>query len=275
MKIKDHFLSQELFEVKSSSYKGILQTEPKPKASDLHKYYETSNYISHQTKASSLKDKVYQFVKSLMIKRKMKWVFNYKSAGSILDIGSGTGDFLQAFNALHWKKNAIEPSIKLHPVLKSKNIELFNSIDLVEENSQDVISMWHSLEHIPNLEYTLRHLKRILKPDGVLFVAVPNYKAYDAKYYKSFWAAWDVPRHLWHFSREGLKSLMQNYGFSCVEEKPLIFDAFYVSLLSEQYHPQGKIIRSFWKGMQSNVKAGRDREYSSILYVFNHKQPKR
>lgn len=271
MKIKDHFLSQEYFEVKTSPYKGILQTQPKPKDSDLHKYYESSNYISHQTKALSLKDKVYQYVKSLMIKRKVKWISNYKTAGTILDIGAGTGDFLQGLSSHHWKKNAIEPSKKLHHVLETKNIRLYENLDLVEEQSQDVISMWHSLEHIPNLEYTLHQIKRILKPDGILFIAVPNHKSYDAVFYKSYWAAWDVPRHLWHFSRNGLKSLMQINSFSFVEEKPLIFDAFYVSLLSEKYHPKGNTIRSFRIGWKSNLKAKRNNEYSSILYVFKHK----
>jgi SAM-dependent methyltransferase len=268
MKIKDHFLSQDTFEVKPSQYKGILKTTPQPSATDLPKYYESPDYISHQIKSKSLKDIIYQKVKSVMIKRKLNWVFDYQSSGSILDIGAGTGEFLEAFNFKDWNKSAIEPSKKLHSNLEQKDIQLYSELHQIKESSQDVITLWHSLEHIPNLEESLEELKRILKPDGVLFIAVPNHKSYDAVFYKSYWAAWDVPRHLWHFSRYGLKNLLSNYSFECVEEKPLIFDAYYVSILSEKYHPKGNLLRSIYKGWLSNQKARANKDYSSILYVL-------
>lgn len=268
MKIKDHFLTQEVFEVKPSKFDGILETYPKPKDDQLAGYYDSPDYISHQTKAKSLKDKVYQGVKSIMINRKKRLILGYKREGSILDVGAGTGEFLEAFHDDNWYKSAIEPSSDLSVTFKEKNINLLENLDQAEDNSFDVITLWHSLEHIQNLEDTVHHLKRILKSKGVLIIAVPNYKSYDAKFYKNYWAAWDVPRHLWHFSRKGLKQLFGQKDFKCVRETGMPFDAFYVSLLSEKYKPNGIPLRAFLIGALSNLKSSSNNEYSSIMYVL-------
>lgn len=268
MKIKDHFLSQEVFEVKASEHEGILETNPKPEVDKLPEYYDSHDYISHQTKSSSVLGKIYHKVKSIMLSRKKRLILGYKREGSILDIGAGTGEFLEGFEERNWKKSAIEPSIKLKSIYKDKNINLFEELDEVKDYSFDVITLWHSLEHIPGLQNTINHLKRILKPDGVLIIAVPNFNSYDSKFYKNFWAAWDVPRHFWHFSRKGLKALFQNNNFECVREVGMPFDAYYVSMLSENYKPNGFKLRAFLVGALSNLKSSSNREYSSIIYVL-------
>lgn len=268
MKVKDHFLSQEIFEIKASKYNGILKTLPQPMAADLLKYYHSDDYISHQTKPKSIKDLVYQKVKSIMLQKKKKWILKQKTSGKILDIGTGTGDFLNALDKNLWQKFALEPTEKLHQILNQKEISIVNTLNEFENQSLDVITLWHSLEHIPDLENTLSELQRIIKKDGVVFIAVPNYKSYDAKYYEKYWAAWDVPRHLWHFSRKGLKQIAKSYSFHCTKEKALPFDAFYVSMLSEKYHPKGSFLKSFYLGWLSNLKAKQNKEYSSILYVL-------
>lgn len=268
MKVKDHFLSQEIFEVKASKYNGILKTYPQPSLEDLPKYYDSDEYISHQTTSKSVKDVVYQKVKSKMLQKKKKWILKQKASGQILDIGAGTGDFLNCFDKDSWQKFALEPTEKLHQVLKQKEILIVNALSEFENQSLDVITLWHSLEHIPDLENTLSELQRIIKKDGVVFIAVPNYKSYDAKYYDKFWAAWDVPRHLWHFSRKGLKEIIQNFSFECIKEKGLYFDAIYVSMLSEKYKTKGSLLRSFYIGWLSNLKAKQNKEHSSVLYVL-------
>lgn len=268
MKIKDHFLSQDIFEVRESEFEGILETYPKPSEDELLSYYDSPNYISHQTQAKTLKDKVYQGVKSIMISRKKRLIMGYKREGAIIDIGAGTGEFLEAFEEKNWSKFAIEPSPKFQSVFKDKNINLLENLGAASKNTFDVITLWHSLEHIPNLEETVKQLKSVLKPDGVLFIAVPNYNSYDSKYYKNYWAAWDVPRHLWHFSRTGLKKLFQNYQLKCIKEIGMPFDAYYVSLLSETYKPGGFKLRGFLIGALSNLKSNSNNEYSSIIYVL-------
>jgi SAM-dependent methyltransferase len=270
MKIKDHFLSQEEFEIKPSNHKGVLETFPKPSMEKLVDYYDSPDYISHQTKARTFRDKIYQGVKSIMINRKKRLIMGYKREGSILDVGAGTGEFLEAFEERNWNKTVLEPSAKFQSVYKEKNFSVLKDLSQANENSFDVITLWHSLEHIPQLEDTVKELKRILKPNGVIFIAVPNYKSYDSKFYKEYWAAWDVPRHLWHFSRNGLKELFIKENFICPKEIGLPFDAYYVSLLSEKYKPRGYNLRAFVIGALSNLKSSLNQEYSSIIYVLRH-----
>ena len=163
MKIKDHFLSQETFEIKPSIYPGILKTVPKPSEDKLPNYYESDEYISHQTQAKSLKDKIYQSVKTLMIKRKKNQILNYHKSGKILDIGAGTGDFLEAFDIDSWQKFAIEPSEKLHKVLDQKQIHRVDDLHAIEDDSFEIITLWHSLEHIPNLRRNTLRIKKNFK----------------------------------------------------------------------------------------------------------------
>jgi len=273
MKIKDHFLSQEEFRITPSKHEGILETIPKPSEDKLAAYYNSSDYRSHQIKAKSFKDKIYQSVKAIMINRKKRLIMGYKREGSILDIGAGTGEFLEAFEPKHWTKSAIEPSPKFQSEFQKKDINLIKHLHPIQENSFDVITLWHSLEHIPNLTDTIQNLKRVLKPNGIVIVAVPNHNSYDAKYYKNYWAAWDVPRHLWHFSREGLKKVFKQYRLKCVKEIGLPFDAYYVSLLSESYKPNGFKLRAFLIGALSNLKSNSNREFSSIMYILKPFKP--
>lgn len=268
MKIKDHFLSQEVFEIKPSKYEGVLETFPKPSQDKLAAYYDSPDYISHQTKANSFKDRIYQGVKSIMISRKKRLIMGYKREGAILDIGAGTGEFLNAFESKHWSKSAIEPTAKLQSELQKQDIELLKNLDQAQDNSFDVITLWHSLEHIHNLTETIQQLKKVLKPNGVVIVAVPNHNSFDAKFYKNYWAAWDVPRHLWHFSREGLKKMCKQYHLKCIKEIGMPFDAYYVSLLSESYKPQGFKLRACCIAALSNLKSNSNREFSSIMYIL-------
>jgi len=268
MKVKDYFLSQEEFEVTSSRFEGILETQPKLSEKQLVAYYESENYISHQTESKSFLDKVYQTVKNVMIKRKKNIVLSYQKEGHILDIGSGTGDFLKAFSDENWKKFAIEPNTKLHQKLESENVNIVPSIDHLEQSKYDVITLWHSLEHIPNLDECVVNMKNALKPNGVIIVAVPNYKSYDAKFYKRFWAAWDVPRHVWHFSKKGIQSLFKIHQLELVKIRPLFLDAFYISIVSEKYKKSNNLLRAFLIGSASNAFGMFKKEFSSFIYIF-------
>ena len=143
----------------------------------------------------------------------------------------------------------------------------------LDNHSFDIITLWHVLEHLPNLEEHIETFKRLLKPNGTLIIAVPNYKSYDAKIYKTYWAAFDVPRHLWHFSKKSIKILMETFNMNVVKMYPMQFDAFYVSLLSEKYRTgRMKIFRPLFVGLFSNVKAVWSKEYSSIIYCVKKAQ---
>ncbi|MCM4155007.1 class I SAM-dependent methyltransferase [Gramella sp. AN32] len=263
---KDHLLSNEEFDIIPYK-KGILKTEPFPE--DLSTYYESEDYISHTDERNNLLDTIYGWVKSYMLSQKRKWVLTEKSKGKILDIGAGTGDFLNQFKNQNWEICGVEPNRKAREFALKKGLNLVQELNDVKPKNFDIISLWHVLEHIPNLEEQILKIYSLLDKNGILIIAVPNYKSYDAQYYKEDWAAWDVPRHLWHFSQEGLKMEMKNLGFECFQNKPLIFDSYYVSLLSENFRKNGgSKLNAFKTGFKSNFKAKTSGEYSSLTYFF-------
>lgn len=278
LKCVDYTVSRETFELFIDPETELLVTFPRPSHIDLPSYYESEDYISHTDSTRSFMDKVYQLIKSYSIKRKLKLInSSAQQKGRILDVGCGTGDFLQACQTDHWEVTGIEPNSKATVLAEKKvapNGRLFHDINELKEEeygSFDVITMWHVLEHVPNLMEYLVSLKKLLKEDGCLIIAVPNYKSYDAKYYNKFWAAYDVPRHLWHFSQKSVRELFSLKNFRVEKTLPLIFDSFYVSLLSEKYkRGSSNLFGAFKTGLLSNLKARRTGNYSSLIYLIKN-----
>ncbi|WP_290568051.1 class I SAM-dependent methyltransferase [Leeuwenhoekiella sp. UBA6783] len=268
LKIKDYSISQEEFTLVYDEVLDMFSTDPVP--DNLGKYYLSENYISHTDSNDGLFEKVYHWVKNYMLKKKVNLISSYVEKGTLLDIGAGTGDFLNQAKKSGWEVTGIEPSAAARKRAFEKAINLFEEDAKVGERKFDVITMWHVLEHVPDVEKQIEWIKNHLSTDGVLIVAVPNFNSYDAKYYKNFWAAWDVPRHLHHFSSKSIKTLFEKNGFNLMEQKPLIFDSFYVSLLSEKYKSTSllKPVSAFMIGLRSNWRARQTKEYSSIIYVL-------
>ncbi|WP_264566042.1 class I SAM-dependent methyltransferase [Flavobacterium sp. N3904] len=274
LKVKDYSVSQETFDLYHDETLDMLITHPQPSLDVLGKYYESPDYISHTDSKRSLFEKAYHFVKNIALKNKLSLINSYQpSKGLILDIGAGTGDFLTVAQNDGWKTVGVEPSDKAKAIAKSKGVSFVEKTAELESHTFDVISMWHVLEHVPNLDEQIKELKRLLKPSGTLIVAVPNFKSYDAKYYGNFWAAYDVPIHFWHFSKIAIQKLFEKENMKLVKVLPMKFDSFYVSLLSEKYKT-GKMnyIKAFFIGLQSNWKAKQNFEYSSHIYVLKNNQ---
>jgi len=250
---KDYTVSRETFDLLLEEKLELLITSPKPKTEDLGRYYESEDYISHSNSKKSFLDKVYQIVRNYTIKQKVKLVNSFDDTyKTILDIGAGTGDFLRACKNSEWQVTGIEPNKNAKTVAEQKlqgtDYKIYNSIEDLnlsiqksERKVYDVITMWHVLEHVPNLREYISNLKLLLKPDATLIIAVPNYKSYDAIYYKEFWAAYDVPRHLWHFSKKSIQQLFQRENMKVKKILPMKFDSFYISLLSEKYNRGNQI----------------------------------
>ncbi|NRT14477.1 2-polyprenyl-3-methyl-5-hydroxy-6-metoxy-1,4-benzoquinol methylase [Flavobacterium sp. 28A] len=271
--VKDHSVSKEIFELYYDEELDMLITSPQPSLATLGKYYESPDYISHTDSKRSLFEKAYHFVKNIALKNKLNLINSLQpQKGSILDIGAGTGDFLSVAKQNGWKTVGVEPSEKAKQIASSKGVSFVEKTSELGNHSFDVISMWHVLEHVPNLDEQIKELKRLLKPDGSLIIAVPNFKSFDAQHYKTFWAAYDVPIHFWHFSKKAIKMLFEKEGMELEKVLPMKFDSFYVSLLSEKYQ-SGKMnyIKAFFIGLQSNLKAKRNLEYSSHIYVLKNR----
>lgn len=265
---KDYSVSKEKFSLHKNEVYDVLVTQPIPK--NLDTYYESEDYISHTDSKRTLFDKVYQFVKNITLKQKLNLInsFNFEEK-TLLDVGAGTGDFLNFCKQNHWEVLGTEPNKKARAIAKKKNILLFENLTALESKQFNLITLWHVLEHVKDLEEYIKTLRSLLTEKGRLIIAVPNFKCYDAKYYKEFWAAFDVPRHLWHFSQNGIEQIFKEFGFQLENTKPMKFDSYYVSLLSEKYKTNKmNPINGFYRGFLSNRKAKQTSEYSSLIYVF-------
>ena len=273
LKLKDYFLTQEDFEILECNDCKLLFTTPCPAPDKIGDYYKSEEYLSHNDEKRSLFARIYNIVKKTNIKNKFNIaVGNKQSAVRILDIGCGVGDFLNYAKEKGCKITGIEPNDDARKIAEKKlNIKVFSPAELenLPDNSFDIITMWHVLEHVADLKTEIHHLQRLLKNDGRLILALPNYKSFDAEYYKDKWAAYDVPRHLNHFSRTSIENIFKETKFQLTDIKPLKWDSFYISMLSEQYLGNGNsFIKGTITGWKSNRKAKNSGEYSSLVYIL-------
>lgn len=274
LECKDHMLTQEVFHVKHCRTCGLGITSPRPDASAAQEYYKSDRYISHAAVTKDLFDSIYLTVRQFTTKWKYNLVKPYLANQKLLDYGCGTGAFLEMVRKKGHIVCGVEPSAeartKVHP-----NIEVVASIDLAPERKYDVITLWHVLEHVYPLRETLRKLAAMLQDNGAMFIAVPNHHSHDATVYGSHWAAYDVPRHLWHFTKESMATFLQQEGLQIKEIIPMRLDAFYVSLLSERYRSGGLgiagIVRAFMIALKSNIKGRDGHNQSSVIFVVTKK----
>lgn len=270
--VKDHSVSQELFTLRFNEEYEMYETHPQPSEEHLPYYYESEDYISHTGSKRNFFEHLYHRVRSIMLGIKLRMITQDQAApGQLLDVGCGTGDFLLAAKKKGWQAIGIEPNKQAQQVAIAKGLKIFDGkhLNSLDANSFDVITLWHVLEHLPQLEDQISHFKRLLKPHGTLVLAVPNFKSNDARHYKSNWAAYDVPRHLWHFSKISIKRLFEKQGFDLIETKPMWFDAIYVSMLSEKIKgSQLGFFKGAFFGVLSNLKGLYTNEFSSHIYIL-------
>ncbi len=270
--VKDYSVSQKKFNLQFNSELKMWVTTPQPSVLELPKYYQTKNYISHTNTKQNLFEKIYHSVRSYSLQKKMQLINKKIKKGSLLDIGCGTGNFLNVAQQHGWKITGIEPNKNARKIANTINNNCvfdINKLENFDNNSFNVITLWHVLEHLPNLEKQIQTFKKLLKQNGILIIAVPNYNSFDAQYYKQFWAAYDVPRHLWHFSQKSIALLFGKENFKVIQTTPMKIDSYYVSLLSEKIKT-GKMnpFKAFWIGFLSNFKAIQSSEYSSLIYTL-------
>ena len=264
---KDYSVSKEEFQLLYDENLDMLVTDPQPK--NLSAYYESDDYISHTDAKKSVVDKIYQSVKKKNLKNKLKIVQKHNVGKKLLDFGAGTGDFLVVAQKAGWIVSGVEPNENAKEKAFQKGLILKESLEDLNNEKYDVITLWHVLEHLPNLNDQITRLCNLLSENGILIIAVPNFKSYDALYYKKYWAAFDVPRHLWHFSKSSIKKIFLKQGMTILKIYPMLFDAYYVSLLSEKYKTGNqRFLAAFFRGFLSNLKAMQTKEYSSLIYVL-------
>ncbi|MBL7850477.1 MAG: class I SAM-dependent methyltransferase [Cyclobacteriaceae bacterium] len=268
---KDQTTTGEVFHVKHCQGCTLGITSPRPREEDSPRYYQSETYISHSRGSRSLFDSIYLLVRHLTIRWKYRLVKPYLKNNGLLDVGCGTGHFLQYVARRH-PVVGVEPSVKARETI-SPAITVVSSVQELPDRRFGVITLWHVIEHVYPLRDTLQQIKQHLAPGGVLFLAVPNHQSADALHYREHWAAYDVPRHLWHFNRQSMATLLQQEGMKLLATIPMKLDAYYVSLLSERYKRSGSlgpsgIISAVTTALQSNHSARKDGNYSSLIFVI-------
>jgi len=270
--IIDHSVSKETFNIVKCESCGFHFTNPIPEEEEIGKYYKSESYVSHTSSKKGLINRIYHLVRWYSLRKKVRLIDKLTRGRNLLDIGAGTGHFLRVASEKGWNVVGLEPDDDARAIAKRENkIDLQPIKDLYLQSSQsfDVITMWHVLEHVYHLQKDFEQIVGLLKVDGYLVVAVPNRQSYDALKYKEYWAAYDVPIHLYHFVPEDIRKLGSQHNLDLVRILPMPFDAFYVSMLSEQYM-KGNLLRGVLTGLKSNWLA-KDELWSSQIYILQRK----
>jgi len=271
----DYTVSQETFSLVKCDHCSFIFTNPRPTQSDIGRYYKSDAYISHTNSSRGIMNKVYQQARKHAIKHKLVDIVEAHGAlpKTLLDYGSGTGEFLAAAKDAGWITNGLELDDEARALSISNyqlKVESPDKLSQFADNQFGVITLWHVLEHVHNLQDTIKEFKRILSPSGVLIIAVPNCESTDAQYYKEHWAAYDVPRHLYHFTVKSMKYLMENNGFSIEKTTRLLLDPYYISLLSEKYkNGSGNVLSAALLGLKTTLNGNsKTEDNSSLVYVW-------
>lgn len=274
----DYYASGETFEVVRCVHCGFLMTQNVPVEAEIGKYYEAPDYISHTNTRKGLMNSVYHLVRRVMLSRKASLVKKASKLkkGSLLDYGTGTGYFADTMTRCGWTVRAIEKSVKAREFAKHQfglDVETEDALGNYADGLFDVVTLWHVMEHLEHLNEMWDTLHRLLKKNGTLIVAVPNPDSYDAHKYGNLWAAYDVPRHLWHFCPPVMRRFGEKHGFTLEASYPMPMDAFYVSMLSEKYKGSRlSFLKGLWTGLLAWFNAlGKKERSSSIIYVFRKK----
>jgi 2-polyprenyl-3-methyl-5-hydroxy-6-metoxy-1,4-benzoquinol methylase len=273
---KDYTVSKEDFRIQSCNSCGFKFTSPRPQDSDLGRYYKSEEYVSHSDTKKGLVNRLYHLVRNYTLVKKLQLVMRHAGKqGVILDYGCGTGAFIGLCKKNKWSTFGIEPDEQARKMaLQQNEIQAHPDIEgaksALGSTRLNVMTMWHVLEHVSDVHGLFDFINEYMAAKGTLIIAVPNCSSHDAKFYKEHWAAYDVPRHLWHFTPKDMTALVQSKGFKHLQTLPMVFDSFYVSMLSEKYK-KGRISypSALWRGFVSNLKANKTGlEFSSQIYVF-------
>lgn len=281
-KLKDYYVSQEVFGISKCQFCGFEFTNPRPDMQEIGKYYQSANYMSHNTGNTSVFHRLYRLVRNYMYNKKWKNMQQHintdKKHISLLDYGAASGDFLSYCTSIGIEQTTgIEQDAACRKAAKDTygfDLKPETELSHLMPAQYDVITLWHVLEHVHTLEETILSFHQLLKKKGVLVISVPNVHSKDREIYQEYWSAYDVPRHLYHFNTETITTLMNRLGFQLSGNYPLIFDAYYISLHSEWYKKTNRllsIVKAVINGFLSNRAAAKTGNYSSVMYVFTKK----
>jgi 2-polyprenyl-3-methyl-5-hydroxy-6-metoxy-1,4-benzoquinol methylase len=277
LRVLDHSITKEPFQLVDCAACGLRFTNPRPTGATLDRYYQSENYISHSNRSATLLDRVYQRVRGYALKAKHSRVAYHQADGRLLDVGCGTGEFLAYCASRGYVVQGIEPSLcAREQAIANHSLSILPQLELLPAQEQfDVITLWHVLEHLPDPRTTFKRLFALMADGGLLAIAVPDRGSWDCAYYRTAWAAWDVPRHLIHYREVDIQKLLREQGFDLVETRRMWLDATYISLLSERYKGRSEVLAwglGFLVGLWSNIQSLLTKRATSSMLYFARKQ---
>lgn len=295
LQVPDRFdpSGKEQWQLVCSNASGLVMLNPRPESSEIACHYHSGTYDPHlhTQNSSGLRDKLYLAARSLSLRSRasiiLQGVTKPLQQLSILEIGCSTGDLLHYF---HQKKRipthnlaGVEPDTEAAThARKVSGVTVCPSIyeESLSGKTFDRIVLWHTLEHIHAINETLEWTVKKLQPEGVVVIALPNPASSDAKHYRENWIAWDAPRHLFHFTPDTLKKLLEAHNLTVFRQLPYPPDALYNIFHSEKllckrhnlsFHPLRKV-NALWRGVLGAVKGQIRPEEASSLVFFARKR---
>lgn len=273
--VKDHSISQEDFEVVDCQSCGFRFTQNIPDQNSIGPYYQSEDYISHSDTKTGLINRLYHWGRSLMLQRKLNLIKKHAVLNKVLDVGSGTGYFLNFLQENQFQAIGIEADAGARAYAEKQfGVQVKAPSALLHDELEGpfgAITMWHVLEHVHEPDAYLQKFYHLLAEQGALLIAVPNHISSDGQHYQTYWAGYDVPRHLWHFSPKSMQTLVERNGFEVVEKIRMPLDPFYVSMLSERYQNKGVagLVSAAFQGLQTHLRSGQNVDQaSSLIYVI-------
>ncbi len=275
---KDHLVSGTEFNLDECDTCGLRFTNPRPDDEQLPAYYASADYISHSNRPVTLTDRLYTIARGFTLRSKRRLITKInggRNQARLLDVGCGTGHFLASCQQHGWQIIGVEPNATARQQATTRTgCSLYNDLQKIHDQQFEVITLWHVLEHVPDLEQTMQTLTTLMAAKGSLIIAVPNYRAYEAGKFGGHWAAYDVPRHLYHFNRQAMHTLAEKHGLKIVQTYPMWLDSFYISLLSNQHkYKRNNYLSSFITGLLSNIYALKSGNFSSLIYRLVKNDP--
>ena len=270
LQVRNELVSRETFSIVECSHCSLRFTNPRPDNEALASYYQSEDYISHTNEANNLVDRLYKIARHFTLRSKRKIIQRGIKEKTLLDIGCGTGHFIAHCRDNNWQCIGVEPESGAREIASRDGLKVFATLGEIKDSSFDRITLWHVLEHLPDLTVSLAKINDLLKSNGKLFIAVPNYPAYEEKKFREHWAAYDVPRHLYHFTPQAMQLLVEKNGLKIDKAYPMWLDSFYISLLSNKHQfGRNKYVNSFITGLLSNIYAIKTRNFSSLIYQIS------
>ena len=266
----DYHLTQESFALVQCKKCEHVFTNPRPSKENISRFYESPDYISHTSKSQGLISPLYKIARDFNLRWKKTLIEHYQQVGTLLDYGAGTGHFLKFINDIQgWSAQGIEPAEKARDFAKDLGLTVHNELGPNNEQKFDVITAWHVIEHVHELRSTIKAIRKRMHDTSTFLMAVPNPQSFDAKHYGEYWAGYDVPRHLHHFTRSSVEKLLVASKLKLAKVIPMKLDAFYVSMLSEKYQKKSApLINAIKVGLRSNANGKRNGQYSSLVYII-------